>query len=88
MRDDSRVITLIDQFDKVLDLAGITHNSHGDKYTLHSLRHFYAVLSLRRGIGVFDVARNMSTSGQVIQNYYGNQTFRRNSGLATFKYYP
>ena len=61
MRDGSRVITLIDQFDKVLDLAGITHNSHGDKYTLHSLRHFYAVLSLRRGIGVFDVARNMST---------------------------
>ena len=55
MRDGSRVITLIDQFDKVLDLAGITHNSHGDKYTLYSLRHFYAVLSLRRRIGVFDV---------------------------------
>jgi hypothetical protein len=39
MRDGSRVITLIDQFDKVLELAGITHNSHGDKYTLYSLRH-------------------------------------------------
>ena len=63
MRDGSRVITLIDQFDKVLDLAGITHNSHGDKYTLYSLRHFYAMLSLRRRIGVFDVARNMGTSG-------------------------
>jgi hypothetical protein len=25
MRDGSRVITLIDQFDKVLDLAGIDH---------------------------------------------------------------
>src|ERR1039458_10399100 len=61
MRDGSRVITLIDQFDKVLDLAGITHNSHGDKYTLYSLRHFYAMLSLRRRIGVFDVARNMGT---------------------------
>jgi hypothetical protein len=41
------VITLIDQFDKALDLAGITHNSHGGKHTLYSLRHFYAVLSLR-----------------------------------------
>jgi len=50
-RDGSRVITLIDQFDTVLDLAGIICNSHGDKYTLYSLRHFYAVLSLRRGIG-------------------------------------
>jgi len=70
MCDGSRVITLIDQFDKVLELAGITHNSHGDKYTLYSLQHFYAMLSLRRGIGVFDVARNMGTSVQVIQNHY------------------
>ena len=76
MRDDSRVITLIGQFDKVLELAGITHNSHGDKYTLHSLRHFYAVL-LRRGIGVFDVARNMGTSMQVIQNYYSKHATPR-----------
>jgi hypothetical protein len=28
MGNDNRVITLIDQFDKVLDLSGITHNSH------------------------------------------------------------
>jgi hypothetical protein len=28
------------------------------------------MLSLRRGIGVFDAARNMGTSVQVIQNYY------------------
>ena len=77
MRDGSRVITLIEQFDKVLDLAGITHNSHGDKYTLYSLRHFYAVLSLRRRIGVFDVARNMGASVQVIQNYYGKHATPR-----------
>jgi integrase len=71
MGNGARVITLIDQFDKALRLAGITRNSHGDKYTLYSLRHFYAVQSLRRGIGVFDVARNMGTSVQVIQTYYG-----------------
>jgi integrase len=71
MRGGSRVITLIGQFDKALEMAGIVCNSHGDKFTLYSLRHFYAVLSLRWGIGVFDVARNMGTSVQVIQNYYG-----------------
>ena len=71
MANGSKVITLIDQFDAVLKLADIVHNSHGDKYTLYSLRHFYAVLSLRRGIGVFDVARNMGTSVQMIQAYYG-----------------
>jgi integrase len=77
MRGGDRVITLIDQFDKVLELAGIIYNSHGDKYTLYSLRHFYAVLSLRRGIGVFDVARNMGTSVQIIQNYYGKHATPR-----------
>jgi integrase len=44
---------------------------------LYSLRHFYAVLSLRRGIGVFDVARNMGTSVQVIQQYYGKHATPR-----------
>jgi hypothetical protein len=42
MGDGSQVVTLIDQFDKALALAGVTENSHGDKYTLYSLRHFYA----------------------------------------------
>jgi integrase len=71
MRSGTRVITLIDQFDKVLRLAGIERNSHGQKFTIYSLRHFYAVQSLRRGIGVFELARNMGTSVQVIQDYYG-----------------
>jgi hypothetical protein len=35
------------------------------------LRHFYAVNALRNGVGVFQVARNMGTSEQIIQAYYG-----------------
>lgn len=73
MFDGSRIITLIDQFDEVLKQGGITHNSHGEPYTLYSLRHFYAVMALRKGIGVFEVARNMGTSVQMIQSYYGKQ---------------
>ena len=38
---------------------------------MYSLRHFYAVQALRKGIGVFDIARNMGTSVQIIQSYYG-----------------
>jgi len=71
MRNGTRVITLIDQFDAVLKLGGIVRNSHGQKFTIYSLRHFYAVQSLRRGIGVFELARNMGTSVQIIQDYYG-----------------
>src|ERR1700680_2067909 len=36
-------------------------------------RHFYAVNALRNGVGVFEVARNMGTSVQIIQEYYGRQ---------------
>jgi integrase len=37
------------------------------------LRHFYAVNALRDGVGVFEVARNIGTSVQIIQEYYGKQ---------------
>jgi integrase len=69
----SQVITLIDQFNAVLKQAGIQRNGFGEKYSLYSLRHFYAVMALRNGIGVFEVARNMGTSVQIIQEYYGKQ---------------
>ena len=45
----------------------------GEKYSIYSLRHFYAVNVLRNGVGVFEVARNMGTSVQIIQEYYGKQ---------------
>ena len=73
MPKGTRIISLIDQFNKALKEAGIERSGFGEKYTLYSLRHFYAVMALRNGIGVFEIARNMSTSVQMIQQYYGKQ---------------
>ena len=73
MKSGSKIITLIDQFDKVIENAGIKTNSHGEKFSLYSLRHFYAVQGLRNGIGIYDIARNMGSSVQMIQSYYGRQ---------------
>jgi integrase len=73
MPDGSKVFSLIDQFNAALRDAGIERNGFGEKYSLYSLRHFYAVMALRNGIGVFEVARNMGTSVQIIQQYYGKQ---------------
>jgi len=73
MRDGSRVITLIDQFQHVLQRAGILENRHGQRYTLYSLRHWYAVRALQKSIPVFDLARNMGTSVAIIESYYGRQ---------------
>ena len=73
MPDGSKVFSLIDQFNGALKEAGIERNGYGEKYSLYSLRHFYAVMALRNGVGVFEVARNMGTSVQIIQQYYGKQ---------------
>ena len=73
MPDGSRITTLIDQLDAALRDAGLQRNSFGEKYSIYSFRHFYAVNALRNGIGVFEVARNMGTSVQIVQEYYGKQ---------------
>jgi integrase len=71
--DDSRIVTMIDQLDAALKEAGLQRNSFGEEHSIYSLRHFYAVNALRNGVGVFEVARNMGTSVQIIQEYYGKQ---------------
>jgi integrase len=71
MPNGSKIITLADQFDKVLDIGRIRYSSDGEKFSLYSLRHFYAVRALLDGIGVWDIARNMGTSVEMIQQYYG-----------------
>jgi integrase len=74
MPDGGNVITLIDQFRGLLESIELSKNRDGLPYTLYSLRHFYAVEMLRKGkVGVFDIARNMGTSVQIIEQYYGKQ---------------
>jgi integrase len=71
MPDGSQIINLIDQFNTFLKFAKLTHNSAGEKYTLYSLRHFYAVRALTRDVDIYMVARNMGTSVKIIEQYYG-----------------
>lgn len=73
MPGGSRIVTLIDGLDAALREAKLLRNTFGEKYSVYSLRHFYAVNALRNGVGVFEVARNMGTSVQMIQEYYGKQ---------------
>lgn len=73
MPDGSKIISLIDQLNAALKEAGIQRNTFGEKYSIYSLRHFYAVNALRNGVGVFEVARNMGASVEIIQEYYGKQ---------------
>jgi integrase len=71
MLDGNQVITLIDQFQAFLKDVGVEKNRYGEVYTLYSLRHFYAVRMLSKNVPVWDIARNMGTSVQNIEMYYG-----------------
>jgi integrase len=73
MYDGNKIVTLIDQFNALLDSINLSESRDKEKYTLYSLRHFYAVMMIRRGIPIFDIARNMGTSVQIIEKYYGKQ---------------
>lgn len=73
MSGGSKIISLADQFAAVLKLAQRQTSSNGECFSLYSLLHYYAVMALRDGIGIYDVARNMGTSVEMIQQYYGKQ---------------
>jgi integrase len=67
MADYSRIVTLIDQLEAALKEAGLQRNSFGEKYSIYSFRHFYAVNALRNGVGVLLVFRGThSLSGSVL----------------------
>jgi hypothetical protein len=51
----------------------LLQNRYGERYTLYSLRHFYAVSRIRKRIPIYDIAANMGTSVQMIEQYYGKQ---------------
>lgn len=72
MSDGSQIISLADQFNNVLQQIDLKRNADGESLSLYSLRHFYAVQMLRRGkANVYDIAKNMGTSVEMIERYYG-----------------
>lgn len=73
MPKGGKIISLADQFATLLEFGRVRKSADGENFTLYSLRHYYAVMALRKGIGVYNVARNMGTSVQMIEQYYGKQ---------------
>jgi site-specific recombinase XerD len=72
MADGNQVISLGDQFQKVLAREKITHNVDGEAFSLYCLRHFYAVQMLRRGKAtIWDISENMGADVGIIKKHYG-----------------
>lgn len=71
--DGSKIITLIDQFNAALESIDMMTNKDGQKFTLYSFRHFYAMQTLgKANVNVWEVSRNMGAHIEVLQDYYGS----------------
>ncbi len=71
MADGNKIISLIDMFQELMRRIGKEKNREGQKFTLYSLRHQYAVRMIKKGVPIWDIAKNMGTSVQNIEWYYG-----------------
>ena len=63
-------------FEQALDEAGILYGSDGKKRVPYSLRHTYATMRISEGVSVFQLAANMGTSVEMIENFYGKKRMR------------
>lgn len=67
-------------FESYLKNNELEFSAEGDRRTLYSLRHTYATFRLSHGVDVYKLAKNMGTSVEMIERFYGHTT---NSGNAT-----
>jgi integrase len=63
-------------FERALKEAGVLHGSDGKKRVPYSLRHTYATMRISEGVNVFQLAANMGTSVEMIDDFYGKKRVR------------
>jgi integrase len=63
-------------YSALLDAAGVAFDNQGQKRSLYSLRHTYATFRLHEGVNQYALARNMGTSVQMLETFYGHTTNR------------
>jgi integrase len=63
-------------FQQALDEAGVLRGSDGKKRVPYSLRHTYATMRISQGVSVYQLAANMGTSVEMIENFYGKKRMR------------
>jgi len=63
-------------FQRVLGEAGVLFGSDGKKRVPYSLRHTYATMRLAEGVNPFQLAANMGTSVEMLEDFYGKKRMR------------
>ena len=63
-------------FQRALKEAGVLFASDGKKRVPYSLRHTYATMRLAESVSVFQLAANMGTSVEMLEDFYGKKRMR------------
>lgn len=70
-RDGTPIHTMKTAFRSLLKFAGVPIQRNGGSRTLYSLRHFYATLRLSNDTSPFLLAKQMGTSVEMLEKFYG-----------------
>jgi integrase len=63
-------------FQRALKEAEVLFASDGKKRVPYSLRHTYATMRISEGVSVFQLAANMGTSVEMLDDFYGKKRMR------------
>jgi integrase len=70
-KDGKPIQTFKTAFNSLLRFAGIPVERNGGSRTIYSLRHFYATLRLSHDTSPFLLAKQMGTSVEMLEKFYG-----------------
>jgi integrase len=59
-------------FQTLCDKLGILYDNRGRKRTIYSLRHFYSIMRLEKGVNVFLLSKQLGNSIAVLEKHYGD----------------
>ena len=71
-KDGTEIGSFKKSFQTLMRSCGTEEDSFGRKRTLYSLRHTYATFRLHEGVNHYVLSRNMGTSVQMLEEYYGH----------------
>ena len=70
-RDGRPILSFKKSFTSLIDTCGVGFDDKGNRRTIYSLRHTYATFRLEEGTNIYTLARNMGTSVNMIERFYG-----------------
>jgi integrase len=84
-KDGKPVMSLKKSFASLLAYAGIPTERNGMSRTIYSLRHFYATKRLEQEASPYLLAKQMGTSVEMLEKFYGQTTVNATTARSVSK---